>query len=148
MIENLQLVAIVKRASNIRLFRIPLHQDLQITLTSNWDAQYKGFLNDVQRIGFDAGYDPEDHEIFCLKKYAPPAWLQGETSLTAPDLDVISNDDALVNSIKGIAGFAKTEEGEEIIMFQNFSLSHVIRPGRFLFLALRNSLWKSSTIGC
>lgn len=134
MIENLQLAAIVKTTETTRLLRIPLHQDLQRTLAKSWDAQYRAFVEGVQEIDFNVGYQPEGHERFCLHGYVLPALLQEETSQTAPDLEAISNNEALVDSIRGVVGFAREDAGEELILFQNFSRSHVIRPGRFLFL--------------
>ena len=99
-------------------------------------------MADVQEIDFKAGYQPEDHERFCLQDYALPEWLANETSQTALNIDAISNNEALLDSIKGIAAFARNGEGEELILFQNFSRSHVIRPGRFLFL--QNDTYETS----
>lgn len=134
MLENFQLAAIVRRGAQSRLLWIPLHQDLQQMLAERWEDQYEAFVADVQEIDFNAGYQPEDHQRFRLHDYGLPEWLADETSQTAPDLDAISNNDALVDSIRGIAAFARNSAGEELILFQNFSRSHVIRPGRFLFL--------------
>ena len=134
MLENFQLAAIVKEGGRMRLLRIPLHQDLQGTLANEWENQYDAFAGNAQEIAFDAGYQPEDHELFHLPNYRLPDWLANETSQTVPDLDAITNNQELVDSIKGIVAFARNGQGEELILFQNFSRSHVIRPGRFLFL--------------
>lgn len=134
MLENFQLAAIVRQAGGTRLLRIPLHQDLQNTLSENWQAQYGAFVEDVEEIDFNAGYQPELHERFCLEDYDLPDWLSDETSQTIQDLDPINNNEGLVDSIKGIVAFARDAQGEELILFQNFSRSHVIRPARFLFL--------------
>lgn len=134
MLDNFQLAAIIKTGQQVQLLRIPLHQALQNTLAENWQAQYDAFMDDVHEIDFDAGYQPEAHERFCLEGYELPDWLQGENSLTVPDLDAINQNEELVESIKGIAAFARNDQGEELIIFQNFSRSHVIRPGGFLFL--------------
>jgi len=142
MLENLQLAAIVKQGAQTRLLRIPLQQDLQKTLAASWENQYQAFVADVQEIDFNAGYQPEDHERVCLQDYALPEWLANETSQTTLDLDAISNNEALLDSIKGIAAFARNGDGEELILFQNFSRSHVIRPGRFLFL--QNDTYETS----
>ena len=142
MLENFQLTAIVKAGATTRLLRIPLHQDLQQALAESWDAQYDAFIADVQEIDFNAGYQPEDHEQFAVVNYVLPDWLSQESSQTAGDLDAISNNQALVDSIRGIAAFARTGAGDEVILFQNFSRSHVIRPGRFLFL--QNDTYETS----
>jgi len=134
MLENFQLVAIIRQGSATRLLRIPLHQRLQDTLAASWLAQYDAFVTDAEEIGFNAGYQPEEHERFCLHDYEPPEWLAGENSQSVPALGAITNDDALLDATRGIVAFARNGDGEEAVLFQNFSRSHVIRPGRFLFL--------------
>lgn len=134
MLENFQLAAIVKQGGRTRLLRIPLHRALQDELAESWSAQYEAFVNDVDEIDFNAGYQPEAHERFRLQGYELPDWLAEETSHSVADLDAVTADDALLESTKGIAAFARNADGEELVLFQNFSRSHVIRPGHFLFL--------------
>ncbi|WP_419645237.1 Kiwa anti-phage protein KwaB-like domain-containing protein, partial [Thiolapillus sp.] len=92
------------------------------------------FMDDVHEIDFAPGYQPEAHERFCLDEFELPDWLQDENSLSVPNLENISQHEEMVESIKGIAAFARNEQGEELILFQNFSRSHVIQPGNSLFL--------------
>lgn len=134
MLENFQLAAISRAGGQLRLLQVPLHQGLQNTLAESWQAQYDAFVTDVQEIDFDAGYNPDEHECFRLKEYELPDGLHDESSQTVPDLDPISQNEDLINSIKGIVAFARHDDGEELILFQNFSRSHVIRPGHFIFL--------------
>lgn len=134
MLENFQLAAIVRQGGETRLLRIPLHQGLQDTLAASWQEQHDAFVTDADEIGFNAGYQPEENERFCLQDYGPPEWLAEENSQSVPALDAITNDDALLDTTKGIVAFARNDDGEEVVLFQNFSRSHVIRPGRFLFL--------------
>ncbi len=134
MLDNFQLTAIIKNGREVQLLRIPLHQGLQNTLSENWQAQYDTFIENTHEIEFDAGYQPEAHERFCLENFELPDWLQDENSQTVPNLDAINQNEDLLESIKGIAAFARNEQGEELILFQNFSRSHVIGPGNFLFL--------------
>lgn len=134
MLEDFQLAVIAKRTGQTRLYQIPLHQGLQGTLAESWDTQYESFVNNIQEIDFDAGYNPEEHERFRLDAYELPAWLLNENSQTVATLDSISQHEDIIDSIKGIVAFARNDQGEELILFQNFSRSHVIRPGQFLFL--------------
>jgi hypothetical protein len=134
MLENFQLAAIIKRGRDVELRRIPLHQGLQDEMAENWQTQYDAFMDNVDEIAFDAGYQPEAHERFRLEGFELPDWLQGENSQTVPDLDTINQNEELVESIKGIAAFARNDDGEEIILFQNFNRSHVIQPGKSLLL--------------
>lgn len=134
MLENFQLAAIVRQAGGTRLLRIPLHQALQATLAETWQEQYDAFVDDIQEIAFNAGYQPEAHERFRLTDYAMPDWLADENSQSVVDLDAITTDDGLLEAIKGLVAFARDDASRDLILFQNFSRSHVIRPGRFLFL--------------
>ena len=46
----------------------------------------------------------------------------------------ITKSEELLRSICGIVAFTRRVKDEELILFQNFSPSHVIQPGKFLFL--------------
>jgi hypothetical protein len=142
MLENFQMTVIVKTGRQTRLLQIPLHQRLQDTLARSWQAQFDAFFGDIQEIDFNAGYAPEEHERFRLQGYELPAWLRNENSQTAANLDPISANEDLFESAKGIVAFACNEQGEELMLFQNFSRSHVILPGRFLFL--QNNTYESA----
>jgi len=134
MLKNFQLAAITKKRNQIRLFRIPIHQQLQTTLAENWQRQYATFVHNIQELNFNACYRPESHERFCLSDYELPDWLRDENCQTISSLEGINANEDFVDSIKAIVGFAQNELNTELILFQNFSASHIIRPGRFLFL--------------
>lgn len=142
MLKNFELTAIVKQGQQVQLLRIPLHQQLQQALAQSWQGQLDAFVNDVQEIDFDAGYQPEEHERFRLNDYEPPEWLAGEKSQTVSHLNPIQSDGPMMNAIRGIAAFARDAKGHELVLFQNFSRSHVIQPGRFLFL--RNDTYETA----
>ncbi len=134
MLENFHLAAIIKQGDQTQLLRIPLHQTLQNGLTEDWQAQYDTFIDGIHEVNFDAGYQTAEHECFRLVDYDPPPWLMDEDSQNILSLDEIGNrrTDTWVDSIRGIVGFAQNERGEELVLFQNFSRSRVIRPGRAL----------------
>ena len=134
MLENFHLAAIVKERSQIRMLQIPLHQVLQGNLAENWEAQRITFVDGIEEIAFNAGYGPEKHERFRLPDYEPPEWLARENSQTIDHLDTIASDDKLIDSIVGTVAMARNEYGEELVLFQNFTRSRVIRPGGVLFL--------------
>ena len=67
MFEDFQLAAIIKQRRNTRLLRIPLHQGLQDTLAESWREQHEAFVQDIDEIDFNAGYQPEEHERFRLQ---------------------------------------------------------------------------------
>ncbi|SES04637.1 protein of unknown function [Vreelandella subterranea] len=134
MFEDFQLAAIVKGDDGMQLRRIPLHQTLQTSLSGSWASLYQSFVGEITEIDFNAGYKPELHERFSLSEFALPDWIADETTQSVPNLDAITTDDALLEAMKGVVAFVQNSDGEELLLFQNFSRSHVIQPGRFLFL--------------
>lgn len=134
MLKNFQLAVIVKQGRTTRLLRVPLYQPLQKFLSQSWQDQLDGFTQDVQKIKFNPGYTPEQHECFRLSNYELPDWLANEDSQSVVALDDITNNDTMLDATKGVVAFARSSQDNELILFQNFSLSHVIRPGFFLFL--------------
>ena len=135
MLDNFQLAVIVKERGTTRLLSVPLHQDLQTNLAETWGQQYCDFVDDSHEIDFNAGYTPEDTECFRLAGFELPEWIAQETSQSVANLDDISQNEQVMDSIKGLAAFARDASGNELILFQNFSRSHVIRPGWSLFLS-------------
>jgi len=133
-LENFQLAVGCKSGKQMRLLRVPLHHDLQASLAAGWAQQLADFADDTQEVAFDAGYTPEAHERFSLPGYVLPDWLKDETSLTIPDLASINAHEELMDAIQCVTGFARDEDGQEWVLFQNFSRSHVIRPGMSMFL--------------
>lgn len=143
MLDNVHLVAVTRIGQDTNLLHIPLHQSLQRQLADELTAQRDAFSEGMEEVAFDAGYTPDEHERFRLENYDSPSWLVDTTSRTVARLESVSNDEDNVERIKGIAVFAIEEEGHEVVLFQNFSRSHVIKPGRFLFL--QNNTYESST---
>jgi hypothetical protein len=107
---------------------------LQESLAESWWGQYDAFLRDMQEIDFDAGYHAEEHERFRLEGYELPGYFFDQDRASIAELDAITNDDESLDITRGLVAFVRTDEGDELLLFQNFSRSHVIRPGRFLFL--------------
>ncbi len=142
MFKEFQLVVITRAGKKTRLLNVPLHQPLQKQLAAIWGDQYKAFTTDCQYIEFNAGYNPDEHERFLIENYKRPNWLEGLDSTTVENLDEISNHENLIDSIKGIAAIVRDSNGNDLILFQNFSRAQVIRPGRFLLL--RNNTYESS----
>jgi hypothetical protein len=142
MLENFQLAVIVRVGGQTQLLQVPLHQALQDTLAASWYAQYEAFVDGADEIDFNPGYAPEEDERFSLKDYAPPDWLQNESSQTVQALESIGAHEDLMESVKAIVAFAQNDLGEELVLFQNFSRTHVIQPGRFLFL--QNNTYESA----
>ena len=134
MLKSFQLGAIVGKGPSAHVRRVPLHQTLQHKLATDWQAQLDRFLDGAQEIEFNAGYTPEEHECFSLVDFVPPQWLVTTTNSGIGHLASIHQNDALMSSITGVMGVARDGSGVDLMLFQNFSRSHVIQPGQFLFL--------------
>lgn len=136
MLENFHLAAIVKQGNRTRLFEIPLDGDLQCRLAESWQIQFDAFVEGIEEISFTAGYLLEEEECFVLEDFSLPDWLENKNSKAEHGLlEPITTHDGLLDSIKGTVGFARNCYGEELVLFQNFTRSQVIRPGRSLFLS-------------
>ena len=134
MLEQLHLVALLKERNQPTLRRIPLVGELQATLTEQWQDQLDDFLRQAEEIDFEPGYTPEAHERFSLEAFALPEVVAAENSGTVRLLEPINMQGAEPFLIKAILGFARKDDGSEIVLTQSFSKSHIISPGRFLFL--------------
>jgi len=141
MLENFQLSAALLDDDEMHLYRVPLTQALQHSLQESWSGQAAEYLDNTNEVGFDPGYTPEDNELFFLEDFELPAWLQGESSQAIHQLAPLSDDQGTLDSIKSIVGFGRLDD-QEIILFQNFTRSRVIKPGRFLLM--RNGTYEST----
>ncbi|MDA0426046.1 Kiwa anti-phage protein KwaB-like domain-containing protein [Stutzerimonas frequens] len=144
MLEELHLVALLKERNQLGLRRIPLVGELQAALTEQWQDQLDDFLLEAQEIDFDPGYTPEIHERFSLQNFELPDVVAAESSGTVHLLDPINMQGAEPSLIKAILGFARQDDGSEILLIQSFSKSHIISPGQFLFFT-RNNFESSET---
>src|SRR5574341_848115 len=141
MLRDFHLAALISQHGEIKLFHIPLHQALQDSLAGIWDDQLQEFYNGVEEIDFNAGYKPEGDQRFRLLDFETPAPFQGIDSLNVINHDPISQHEEMMGDIKAIVAFCRDSDGKELVLFQNFSRSHVIQPS--LFLLLQNDTYRS-----
>jgi hypothetical protein len=135
MLMNFHLAALTVRQDQKELFHIPLHQALQGSLAETWGQQLDIFSEDVEAIAFNAGYKPESHERFLLSDFDLPASLRTISSVNVQNQPPISEHEESMTSVKAIVAFCRNMSGQELVLFQSFSRSHVIEPGSFLILA-------------
>lgn len=134
MLSNFQLAAIAGKDDDLQVLLIPMDQTLQHKLAVSWETQLDEFVEGMQEIRFNAGYQPEEHEHFVIENYDLPTWLAGITSANAASLGSVGTSVDSLSAIRGLIGFARDAGGDELVLFQNFYRSHVIAPGRFLLL--------------
>lgn len=132
MLENFHLTAVLRRGAQSYLQQIPLKQDLQDELAESWEEQLMQFTTNVEEVNFDPGYRPGPHERFRLPDYVPPDWLVDETSQSVQSLDSLGRDPRQTDPIIAIMGMARDGHGDEVVLFQNFTPSRMIHPGRLL----------------
>ena len=133
MIENLQLGAYVKDGRESSLLRIPITDEVQVSLSQLWSNQYDRFTNSVEEVAFDPGYTPNDDERFVLNDFVLPEFMQENREAFAR-VESIGNNPEVLQKIRAIIGLAVDADGRELRLFQKFSRSHVVRPGRFLLM--------------
>ena len=132
MLHSLQLAAIVKQRAQRSLLGIPLHQGLQRLIAQDWESQLTRFVDEVEFIVFEPGYKTERHQCFEVSPFPLPEWLNAGDTVGFENLDVLDTSNRLARSISAIVARARTDDDEEILLFQNFTQSRVIRPVRFL----------------
>lgn len=128
------MLAVTKKGKKFVPFKVPLFQELQKNLAHQWLEQYENFTDNVEYISFDSGYNPEPMERFYIDDFKLPDWLEKLTRQTVTNLESIGQNEKRLNDIKALICFVQLECGKEVTLFQNFSKSHVISPGRSLLL--------------
>ena len=131
MLKNFHLLAIVRESDGHSLLRFPIHQKLQAELAGRWAEQLEVFLDFEKSVPFDPGFNPESDERFEINDFQLPEFLADVTSENTQDFRTITEEE--YTTLKGVTAFAKSSKDEELILFQNFSRSHVISPYRIWF---------------
>ena len=117
----------------INLFRIPLRQELQQNLANNWNTQYSKFLDRMEELDFTLGYELERKQLFRLRSCELSDWLASQNVNTIPKLNS-DNEEELIDLIQGIVAFTRDNNNEDILLFQNFTSSQVIRSNKLMFI--------------
>lgn len=132
MLSQLQLVAFAGADYDPPIKQVPLTADLQQDMQRTWNTQFEEFCQDVREVAFDAGYKPESNERFVIEGFTPPDWLETNRE----GLNTLEPFRATTVGLDGLSAlFAYARhETREVIMIQRFTRSHVIEPGRFLFI--------------
>ena len=115
------------------MFQIPLRQELQQNLANNWNNQYNKFLDKVEELDFTLGYELEGKQLFRLCSRELSDWLANQNVNTIPKLNS-GNEKELIDLIQGIIAFARDDNNEDILLFQNFTPSQVIRSNKLMFI--------------
>jgi hypothetical protein len=134
MLNNFHLAALAKVEGRPELFRIPIDQVLQTSQGEMWSQQLDEFMKKTTEIDLNMGYNPDEHERFRIKDFTLSDPLGSHTSQNIQDVKEISKQEEAMESIKTIVAFCRDENKTELVLFQNFTKSDVIRPGRFLLL--------------
>lgn len=134
-LQNFHLIGVFSTPSGVVLRRFPLRRPLQDSLSQQWEDQLDEFRNGAREIRFDPGYTPEADEVFEITNFEAPGWLAARTSLNAAELDSVVGLEEQLGNLRSVVAFARTSHREEIVLFQHFVPSHLIKPGKFFFQA-------------
>lgn len=132
MLTNLQLVAYSPQGEHASLSQIRLTGDLQLSMQEEWGRQLSEFCDGVREIAFDPGYKPESDERFVIPGFSLPDSI--ETNREGLNtLAPFQPDPTSLPQLSALLAYA-TERGREVILIQRFTRSHVIKPGRYIFM--------------
>lgn len=132
MLTHLQLVAYSTRRGASTLAQIALTAELQEAMQIEWSRQLRAFSAGGREVAFDAGYKPETDERFVINGFELPAEIEARRE-SLNTLPVFRVGDNALRHLSAVFGYARAGK-DEVIMMQRFTRSHVIAPGRFLFM--------------
>ena len=105
-----------------------MSDELQDELSTAWHDLYADFANRL-RIPFDVAYQPDESQIFEVSPYELPDWLVLENTESVREANVVPNDENVFRSIRCVVALAwDSERGDQVLLFQNFTQSKIIKP--------------------
>ena len=137
MLKNFRLVAIINQKKEWELREVLLDDSLHENLVDRWDGQYKTFMERTEEIDFTRltfGYEPNDDEVFRICSFPLPPWLVDRDSENIMNTEQVHINENLVHSMKGVVGFARNDEDNELMLFQHFDRAQIIRPGGWIMM--------------
>lgn len=134
MTKDFHLVAVIRKGNRSVLYRIPLHESLQEGLKENWNAEYEFFIHEYEETDYRAGQRLKRKQCFRFVDFDFPLWIADYNSQSAAEIPAIDKNDETYRSIQGTIAYTRNQQGDELMLFQDFSRSKVIGPGQFLLL--------------
>ena len=131
MIKNFHLAGIINEKGESKLQRVSLRGSAQGVLTRRWWEQYKTFITKEERC-FKASHTLDEGECFRICPYKLRAPLAGKNSENIEEIEVAVINNILASSIKGLVAFARDDEDNELMLFQNFIGGQILQPGSIL----------------
>ena len=122
-------MAIVDQRNEWELQEFLLDDSLRDDTFNKWKEQYKTFAERTEEIAFTLDYTLNDGQIFKRCPWRLPSWLEGRNSENTMNTDQFDITERGVRSIKGVVAFARNDEGDELMLFQNFNQGHIIQQG-------------------
>lgn len=131
------LLALLQRGRKREVRRLVMDQNLQREIAAIFAEQGSLLLQpDRERIPFDAGYRPDDDEVFIIKNYKVPRELQDAIgNVQSVEKLVLTTSDP--PPIKALVAVEQSTDHDKSprIYFQHFTPSRVIHPRRSLFFS-------------
>lgn len=131
------LLALLQRGRKREVRRLAMEQPLQNEVAGMFAEQARSLVDPgLERIPFDAGYKPDDDQVFIIKHFKMPREL-----LTAigdvhgvEKLSLTSSDPPPIKALVAVEHPPEKDKAPTIY-FQHFTPSRVIHPKRSLFFA-------------
>ena len=138
-LKSFKLVAITNRKGD-ELRSIRTTPSFENTLELELEKQLTEFTDNPVEIDFTPTWELSRGEIFKICPYDLPQYLQGKTTLSTKNLELIRRNDYLRNYILAIAIFIQDENRNESILFQHFSSGKIIKPRSIIPIGFENAL--------
>lgn len=138
--DPFNLYALVTRDRERALRRIPMERSLQNTITNLFERQAGEFTSDnVERVDFDAGYKLDDGELFVIRPFPLPSYI--DEGVAAPTgVQVLQQEDLREGAIKALAAVRiHRAGGRPQLLFQTFTARQLLSRDRFSLLFSGNT---------
>ena len=131
------LLALLQRGRKREVRRLAMDQTLQREIAAIFAEQGSELiLPERERILFDAGYRPDDDEVFIIKNYKIPRELAEAISnvQSTEKLALTTSDPPPIKALIAVEQTSDQDKSPKIY-FQHFTPSRVIHPRRSLFFS-------------
>ena len=129
MFKEFHLMAIFNRENEVELQGMPLTLDQSRLLRRDWHQQYDSFLSNNKR-EFSASWKLERDQYFIIPDHTLSEKFTDIDIENFINVEVDSLDMGLIDSIAGIVAYVMDENNKQIMLFQRFIKSQVIKQER------------------
>ncbi len=132
MFKEFHLMAIINEEgeNGVELQEIPFDKDWDSILKADWHQQYDIFLGKDER-QFSASWKLGEDEYFIIPDHELSEKFREINIKYFINFKTVKLNVSLIDSITGIVVCVMDENDDQIMLFQNFARSQVIKPGKY-----------------